>query len=59
MTNLVGVEPRPDLVRCDMAVEIVFDNVTDDVTLPKFRPAAQQAYSPYQRYSAAAAWSGV
>lgn len=38
MTNLVGVEPHPGLVRCDMAVEIVFDDVTDDVTLPKFRP---------------------
>ncbi len=43
MTNLVGVEPHPDMVRCDMAVEIVFDDVTDDVTLPKFRSAEPQA----------------
>ncbi len=37
MTNLVGVEPDPDKIRCDMPVEIVYDDVTDDVTLPKFR----------------------
>ena len=37
MTNLVGVEPDPDVVRCDMAVEVVYDDVTEDVTLPKFR----------------------
>jgi len=38
MTNLVGVEPDPDEIRCDMPVEIVYDDVTDDITLPKFRP---------------------
>lgn len=39
MTNLVGIEPDPEMVRCDMAVEIVFDDVTDTMTLPRFRPA--------------------
>ena len=39
MTNLVGVEPDPDLVRCEMRVEIVFDDVDDDFTLPRFRPS--------------------
>lgn len=28
----------PEDVACDMAVEAVFDDVTEDVTLPKFRP---------------------
>ena len=37
MTNLVGVEPDPDVVRCDAAVEVVFEDVTEEVTLPKFR----------------------
>ncbi len=37
MTNLVGVEPDPEVVRCDMAVEVVFEDVTAEVTLPKFR----------------------
>ena len=39
MTNLIGVEPDPDMVQCDMPVEIVFDNVDDDFTLPRFRLA--------------------
>ena len=38
MTNLVDVEPDPELVRCEMPVEIVFDDVDDDFTLPRFRP---------------------
>ena len=38
MTNLIGIEPDPELVNCDMPVEIVYDDVTEEVTLPKFRP---------------------
>ncbi|MEE8337352.1 MAG: Zn-ribbon domain-containing OB-fold protein [Dehalococcoidia bacterium] len=40
MTNLVNVEPDPEHVTVDMAVEIVYDAVTDEVTLPKFQPAS-------------------
>jgi uncharacterized OB-fold protein len=36
MTNIVGC--APDAVRIGMPVEVVFDDVTADVTLPKFRP---------------------
>ena len=43
MTNLVGVEPDPALVRCDAEVEIVFEDVTEEVTLPKFRLVEQAA----------------
>ena len=32
------VECSNDDIRCDMPVEIVFDPVTEDVTLAKFRP---------------------
>jgi uncharacterized protein len=39
-TNLVGIEPDPQKIRIGMAVEVVFDDVTPDVTLPKFRPTA-------------------
>ena len=39
MTNLVGVEPDPELVHCEMPVEIVFEDVDEDFTLPRFRPA--------------------
>jgi uncharacterized OB-fold protein len=38
MSNLVGVDPTPEAVKVGMAVEIVYDDVTDEVTLPKFRP---------------------
>ena len=38
MTNLVEVEPTPEALPVDMPLEIVFDAVTDEVTLPKFRP---------------------
>jgi uncharacterized OB-fold protein len=38
MTNVVDC--APDAVRIGMAVEVVFDDVTPEVTLAKFRPAA-------------------
>jgi hypothetical protein len=37
-TNLIEVEPDPAQIRIGMPVEVVFDDVTRDVTLPKFRP---------------------
>ena len=37
-TNIVEIDP--DDVQVDMRVEAVFDDVTDDVTLVKFRPAS-------------------
>jgi uncharacterized OB-fold protein len=36
ITNVVGIEP--DDVRVDLPVEVVFDDLTDDVTLHAFRP---------------------
>ena len=36
-TNIVGC--RPEEVRCDLPVSVVFDDVTPAVTLVKFRPA--------------------
>lgn len=39
-THLVGVEPEPSAIKCGMAVEVVFDDLTDAISLPKFRPAA-------------------
>jgi hypothetical protein len=38
MTNVVGCPP--DTVRIGMPVEVVFDDVTPEVTLPKFRPVS-------------------
>lgn len=40
MTNIVGLEsPTAEQLPVDAAVEIVFDDVSDAVTLPKFRLA--------------------
>jgi hypothetical protein len=36
LTNIVGC--APDAVRIGMPVEVVFDDVTPEVTLPRFRP---------------------
>jgi hypothetical protein len=37
MTNVVGCPPEQ--VRIGMPVEVVFDDVTPEITLPRFRPA--------------------
>jgi uncharacterized OB-fold protein len=39
MTNVV--ECPPDAVGIGMEVEVVFDDVTPEVTLPKFRPTSR------------------
>jgi hypothetical protein len=36
-SNLVGVAPHA--IRIGMPVQVVFEDITDDVTLPKFAPA--------------------
>jgi uncharacterized OB-fold protein len=39
MTNLVGVEPDPAKIRIGMPVEVVFEDVSPEIALPRFRPA--------------------
>jgi uncharacterized protein len=38
LSNLVDVEPTPDVVEVGMPVEVVYEDVTDEITLPRFRP---------------------
>jgi uncharacterized OB-fold protein len=38
VSNLVGIKPHE--IRCGMPVEVVFEKLTDEVTLPRFRPRA-------------------
>ena len=40
-TNIVDLPdpPGPEDLQVGMALQVVFDDVTDEVTLPKFRPA--------------------
>jgi len=39
MTTLIDIDPDPEKVKIGMAVEVVYEDVTDEITLPKFRPA--------------------
>ena len=39
-TNLVEVEPDPSVVKVGMEVEVVFEDLDDKISLPKFRPVA-------------------
>lgn len=36
LSNIVGCDPST--VRCDMPVEVVFEKLDDEFTLPKFKP---------------------
>lgn len=38
MSNLVGIEPDPERISCDMPVEVVFEKLTDEITLPLWKP---------------------
>ncbi len=39
MTNIVDIEQTPEALELDMALEVCFEQVSDDIFLPKFRPA--------------------
>lgn len=39
MTNLVDIVPEHSQLPVDMPLEIVYDDVNEQITLPKFRPA--------------------
>ncbi|HIE17640.1 MAG TPA: Zn-ribbon domain-containing OB-fold protein [Dehalococcoidia bacterium] len=39
LSNIVGCNPRE--VKCDMPVEVVWEDITEEFTLPKFRIATQ------------------
>jgi uncharacterized OB-fold protein len=36
LTNIVGC--RPDEVKCDMLVEVTWEDITEEFSLPKFKP---------------------
>jgi hypothetical protein len=38
-SNLVGVEPDPEKIKIGMPVEVTFEDITDTISLPKFKPA--------------------
>jgi hypothetical protein len=38
MTNIVGIENTPENLVLDMLLEVVFEDIVDDMSLPKWRP---------------------
>jgi len=42
-TNLVEVEPDPAAIQIGMPVEVIFEDVTDSISLPKFRPVVDRS----------------
>jgi uncharacterized protein len=38
LSNLIDVEPTPEAVKIGMPVELVYEDVTEEITLPRFRP---------------------
>ena len=41
MSNIVGIAADPKQLRCDMPVEVVFEDITDEITLSKFKPVGR------------------
>jgi uncharacterized OB-fold protein len=39
MSNIVHVEQTPEALQLDMPLEVVFERLNDDISLPLFRPA--------------------
>ena len=38
-TNIVMDDPTPEKLQIGMALKVVFEDITDDISLPKFKPA--------------------
>jgi len=38
LTNIVGIDPDPAKVHCDLPVEVVFKDITAEISLPHFQP---------------------
>ena len=39
MSNIVGIENTPENLVLDMPLEVVFEDATEEISIPKFRPA--------------------
>ena len=40
MTNIVEIEQTPEALQLDMPLEVVFEKMSEEISLPLFRPAA-------------------
>jgi uncharacterized OB-fold protein len=42
LTNLVDIEPDPERVQCGMRVEVAFEDMNEEISLPMFRPVEER-----------------
>jgi hypothetical protein len=40
LSNLVGIEPKPENIQCDMRVEVTWQDLNEEVSLPLFKPVS-------------------
>jgi uncharacterized OB-fold protein len=45
MTNIVEIEQTPEALQLDMALEVVFQAMNEEISLPLFRPTAPSSKS--------------
>lgn len=43
MTNIIGVEPKPENLPVDLPVEITWEQLDDEISIPLFRPIGATA----------------
>jgi hypothetical protein len=43
MTNIIGCPQTPEALQLDMALEVAFEKLDDEITLPMFQPATEGA----------------
>ncbi len=46
MSNILECEQTPEALQLDMPLQVTFEKLTDEITLPQFRPAKQARGKP-------------
>jgi hypothetical protein len=41
MTNILDCEQTPEALQLDMPLEVTFEKLSDEITLPQFKPAGK------------------
>jgi hypothetical protein len=41
MSNIVGCEQTPEALQLDMPLEVAFEDMSNDIALPLFKPAGR------------------
>lgn len=49
MTNIINVEQTPEALELDMPLEVVFEPLTDTISLPYFQPAQSPLNKPKEK----------